>query len=186
MYSLKDIMLGAEVNIKYGTWLRNIVFEYIYTKYQSGPYNHDRTQNISDHVAGLDDYYNHNTYTGWQHWGQVIGNPLYRSPLYNTDGRIEVQMNRFYAFHLGVDGSPTERLDYRVLATYQKGWGTYDQPFTKARFNVSFLAEAAYKFDHNWTVKGGYAMDFGNKQMLGHNAGFQLTVTKHGLLTKKK
>lgn len=184
MYSLKDIMLGAEVNIKYGTWLRNIVFEYLYTKYQSGPYNHDRTQNISDHIAGMDDYYNHGTYTGWQHWGQVIGNPLYRSPIYNDNGCIYVYNNRFYAFHLGVDGNPTERLAYRVLATWQKGWGTYASPFCKAHHNVSFLAEATYRFNHNWTVKGGYAMDFGSNSMLGHNAGFQLTVSKSGWLTK--
>lgn len=184
MYSLKDIMLGAEFDLKYGTWLRSVVFEYIYTKYQSGPYNHDRTQNISDHIAGLDNYYNHSTYTGWQHWGQVIGNPLYRSPIYNSDGNIEVKDNRFYAFHLGFEGSPTERLDYRVLATYQKGWGTYFDPFTKAHTNVSFLLEAAYKFRYNWTVKGAYAMDFGSKKMLGHNAGFQLTVSKSGMLTK--
>ena len=37
LYDLKDMMLGVEVNLKYGTWIRDIVFEYIYTKYQSGP-----------------------------------------------------------------------------------------------------------------------------------------------------
>ena len=63
MYSLKDMMLGAEMSSKYGTWLRNIVFEYLYTKYQSGPYNHDRTQNSSDHISGTDDYYHHSAYT---------------------------------------------------------------------------------------------------------------------------
>ena len=31
---LKDIMLGAELNLPHGTWLRNVVFEYLYTKYQ--------------------------------------------------------------------------------------------------------------------------------------------------------
>ena len=56
MYSLKDMMLGAEFDLKYGRWLRSLVFEYIYTKYQSGPYNHDRTQNIGDHIAGMDDF----------------------------------------------------------------------------------------------------------------------------------
>ena len=186
MYSLKDMMLGAEFDLKYGRWLRSLVFEYIYTKYQSGPYNHDHTQNIGDHIAGLDDYYNHSIYTGWQHWGQVIGNPLYRSPIYNKDGTIEVRNNRFYAFHLGMEGSPTERFDYRVLTTYQKGWGTYGSPFTKAYRNFSFLLEAKYRFNHDWTVRGGYAMDFGSEKMYGHNAGFQLTVTKSGLLTKKK
>jgi len=181
VYKLKDIMLGTEVNIKYGSWLRNIVFEYIYTKYQSGPYNHDRTRNISDHMAGVDDYYNHSFYTSFQHWGQVIGNPLFRSPLYNTDGTIEVKDNRFQALHIGFDGRPTENLDYRVLATWQEGLGRYTDPFTKAHHNVSFLVEAAYRFKQNWKVKGAYAMDFGSSKMLGHNAGFQITVSKSGV-----
>ena len=187
-YKLKDIMLGTELNLKYGRWLRNVVFEYMYTKYQSGPYNHDRTKNIPDHLAGSDNYYNHSTYTGWQHWGQVMGNPLYRSPLYNTDGVISVKDNRFVAFHLGFDGSPTDCLDYRVLATYQSGLGTYDDPFTKAHHNVSFLVEAQYHFPRHWSVRGAYGMDFGSEKMLGHNAGFQLTVAKSGVfhLSKNK
>ncbi len=182
MYSLKDIMLGAELNLKYGRWLRNIVFEYIYTKCQSGPYNHDHTLNIPDHLSGTDDYYNHSHYTGWQHWGQVIGNPLYRSPIYNTDGTIEVKDNRFVAYHLGFDGKPSERMGYRALFTYQKGWGTYAKPFTKKHHDVSFLLEADYRFNHGWNVRGGYGMDFGSNQMLGHNAGFQLTISKKGSL----
>ena len=34
--------------------------------------------------------------------------------------------------------------------------------------------------------KSFITMDFGSEKMYGHNAGFQLTVTKSGLLTKKK
>lgn len=181
-YALKDMLWGMELNLKNSRWLRNVVFEYIYTKYQSGPYNHDHTLNIPDHVAGMDDYYNHNIYTGWQHWGQVIGNPLFRSPIYNTDGKIMVQNNRFIAYHLGFDGQPTKRLGYRAMATYQKGWGTYDEPFTKEHHNMSFLLESQYDFNHGWSVKAGYAMDFGSNQMLGHNAGFQFTISKKGLL----
>lgn len=180
-YALRDMMLGGEFHMKYGTWLRNIVLEYIYTKYQSGPYNHDRTQNISDHVAGLDDYYNHSVYPGWQHWGQVMGNPLFRSPIYNTDGNINVRDNRFWALHLGISGQPTERLDYRLLGTYQEGWGTYDIPFTRKHHNISFLVEAGYRFNHGWKARLGYAMDFGSQQMLGHNAGAQLTISKSGV-----
>lgn len=180
-YALRDMMLGGEFHMKYGTWLRNIVLEYIYTKYQSGPYNHDRTQNISDHVAGLDDYYNHSVYPGWQHWGQVMGNPLFRSPIYNTDGYINVRDNRFWALHLGISGQPTERLDYRLLGTYQEGWGTYDIPFTRKHHNISFLVEAGYRFNHGWKARLGYAMDFGSQQMLGHNAGAQLTISKSGV-----
>ncbi len=186
VYGLKDMMLGAEFNLKYGTWLRNVVFEYIYTKYQSGPYNHDHTKNISDHMAGMDDYYNHSVYTGYQHWGQVMGNPLYRSPIYNTDASIWVSDNRFVAFHLGIDGQPTSRLGYRLLGTWQKGWGTYDEPFTKAHHNISFLAEATYALPKRWTVKAAYAMDFGSREMLGHNAGLQLTVGKTFMGKKAK
>ena len=180
-YALRDMMLGAEFNLKYGTWLRDIVVEYLYTKYQSGPYNHDRTQHISDHISGIDDYYNHSVYTGWQHWGQVIGNPLYRSPIYNTDGIIDVRDNRFWALHLGVGGSPTERLNYRVLGTYQEGWGTYEKPFTRRHHNISFLTEASYRFNHGWKTTLGYAMDFGSRLMLGHNAGAQITISKTGV-----
>ena len=180
MYELKDIMLGAELNLKYGHWLRNIVLEYLYTKYQSGPIYHDHTMNIPDHIAGYDDYYNHGTFLGWQHWGQVMGNPLYRSPIYNENGRIYVENNRFMAFHLGVDGCLTPRISYRVLATYQDGLGTYDNPYLSKHHNVSFLVEANCHLRHGWQLRGAYAMDFG--AILGHNAGLQITLSKSGLL----
>lgn len=182
LYSLKDIMLGGELNLRRGRWIRDIVVEYLYTKYQSGPINHDHTRNIPDHVAGRDDYYNHGNYTGWQHWGQVIGNPLYRSPIYNDNGQIMVKDNRFVAWHMGIDGQPAERLDYRVLASWQRGYGTYNDPYVKPRHNVSFMAEATYRLPRQWTVSCAYGMDFGG--ILGHNAGLQLTISKSGLIGK--
>lgn len=116
----------------------------------------------------------------------MIGNPLYRSPIYNNDGYIDIRNNRFIAYHLGFDGQPTQRLGYRILGTYQKGWGTYSNPFTKKHHNVSFLVEGHYDFPHQWQLKAGYAMDFGSEKMLGHNAGMQITISKRGLLTKRK
>lgn len=183
LYDLKDIMLGTELNLKHGTWLRDVVFEYIYTKYQSGPLYHDRTPSMSDHIGGLDDYYNHSLYTGWQHWGQVMGNPLYLSPIYNDNGSIGVKNNRFYAFHLGLGGRPVPNLGYRVLATWQKGFGTYFDPYTEPRHNTSFMVEATYDFVGRalggFCISGAYAMDFG--RILGDNYGFQLTIRKTGL-----
>ena len=182
LYDLKDMMLGADINFKYGSLLKNIVVEYLYTKYQSGPIYHDHTVTIPDHIGGIDNYYNHNIYSGWQHWGQVMGNPLYRSPIYNTNGTINVDDNRFMAFHVGIDGNLSANASYRLLATYQEGLGTYASPYLDKRHNISFLAEAAYKFTGNtlggWSVKCGYGMDFGG--ILGSNAGFQLTVSKKG------
>ena len=180
IYDLKDMMLGMELNLKYTRWVRDIVFEYLYTKYQSGPIYHDHTITISDHVAGIDDYYNHNIYTGWQHWGQVIGNPLYLSPIYNDDGTIVIKDNRFVAFHLGIGGEPTENLSYRILASFQQGLGTYDQPYYEKEYNTSFLVEAAYRFSHGWKATAAYGMDFG--KIRGNNYGLQLTLSKSGLL----
>ncbi|MBP3776177.1 MAG: hypothetical protein IJ552_03340 [Prevotella sp.] len=180
LYSLKDIMLGIELKLKQKTWLNNIVLEYIYTKYQSGPVYHDHTQNISSHISGRDNYYNHHIFTGWQHWGQVMGNPLYLSPLYNEDGVIEIRNNRFWAWHLGLSGNPLPDLHYRVLATYQKGWGTYYSPYIDPRKSFCFLAEASYELPHNWLLKGSLGMDSG--KIYGENYGIQLTVTKTGIL----
>lgn len=185
LYDFKDMMLGAELKLKECSFVNTIVFEYLYSKYQSGPIYHDYNINIPDHIGGLDDYYNHSIYTGWQHWGQVIGNPLYLSPIYNDDGKIEIKNNRFYAFHLGFNGSLVNNLHYRILATYQKGFGTYRNPYSNPRHNTSLLMEAEYFFPKksqfcSWSIKGAYSIDKG--KLHGNNHGFQFTISKSGLL----
>lgn len=182
VYNFKDWMLGTEIDWHYGTWLRSLVLEYLYTKYQSGPIYHDHTEGISDHIGGGDNYYNHGLYVSWQYFGQVIGNPLYRSPIYNTDGTLGVEDNRFVAWHLGISGQPFPRLSYRLLATYQSGLGTYTKPYTHARHNVSGMLELTYRLRHDWQVSGALGMDTGS--ILGHNYGLQVTVVKSGWLSK--
>jgi len=179
-YDLKDMMLGIELHLKKLGWLNTVVAEYIYTKYQSGPVYHDHTQNLSTHISGRDNYYNHNSFTGWQHWGMVMGNPLYLSPLYNKDGQIMVQNNRFVAWHFGLSGDPTTRLHYRLLATTQKGYGTYYQLYTEPRRNFSLLAEATYQLPAGWSVKGAFGWDDG--RIYGSQTGAQLTIVKKGLI----
>ena len=186
-YDFKDWMIGLEIHKKRDSWLQTIVLEYLYSRYQSGPIYHDHSEGWSEHISGKDDFYNHYIYTGWQHWGQVIGNPLYRSPIYNTDGTIRVANNRFVGFHLGLDGKPAENLSYRMLATYQWGYGTYDDPFDKKHENFSFLLEGKYDIKsrlpliNNTSVTLGYGMDVG-RILNGINYGFQLTIAKTGIL----
>ena len=179
LYDFSDWLLGVELNFKNKRWLRNIVLEYINTKYQSGPIYHDHTQGNQVHLGGSDNYYNHSIYPGWQHWGQAMGNPLFRSPIYNEDGRIFFTNNRFKAYHMGVNGEPARIIGYRLLATYQDVYGTYVEPFTKKQTNVSVMAEAQYSFSKRWSVTAAYGMDFG--ELLGDNAGFQLTIRKCGI-----
>ena len=186
-YDLKDWLLGASYRSKFKRTVSGVTFEYLYTKYQSGPVYHDHTQGWKDHISGRDNFYNHYVYTGWQHWGQAIGNPLYTAPLYNSDGKIYFHNNRFTAIHLGVDGYLRDNLYYRVLTTYEEAFGTYEDPFVDKKHDFSFLIEGRYDFTQSTgflqgcSVKAGYGMDFGSL-LGGINYGAQLTFTKTGLL----
>ena len=179
VYDMRDAMWGLELRLKRCRWVSKIVAEYLYTKYQSGPIYHDHTPHIHDQISGRDNYYNHLVFTGWQHWGQVIGNPLYRSPAYNENSLIMVMDNRFWAFHGGVSGRPTDDLGYRLLMTWQRGFGTYDYPLPSPQTNVSLMAEVAYspsrsKLLRGWSLKCAVGVDRG--ELLGDNIGLQLSV----------
>jgi hypothetical protein len=181
LYDLRDMMLGAEVQLKRQKWVTNIVAEYIYSKHQSGPVYHDRTPSLSDHIGGMDNYYNHYIHTGWQHWGMVNGNPLYRSPLYNGDKTIRTLNNRFKAWHFAIAGHPAEGLSYRLMWTWQQGLGTYDQPSTRPEYSRYYLAEVGYDFPQRsrlagWSIKAAFGLDHG--YWTGNNTGAQFTVAR--------
>ena len=181
MYGFKDMLLGAELRLKRTPWLSAIVLEYMYTKYQSGPVYHDHTPSMPDHTGGMDNYYNHHIFTGWQHWGQVMGNPLYLSPIYNTDGRIEVKNNRFTALHAGASGDISGNLHYRLLGSLQKGWGTYHVPYPDPRSSMSLMLEACYRFPQTsplggWSVTAAAGLDSG--ELRGTSQGLQMTIRK--------
>ena len=186
IYNFKDMMLGVELAFKYDYLVRHVLLEYIYTKYQSGPIYHDHTVNIPDHVGGDDNFYNHHLYRGWQHWGQVMGNPLFRSPAYNDDQTVMVKDNRFKALHFGIDGG-SGPLDYRLMATCQEGVGTYQDPYHHSHHNVSAMAEASWHFTtgtlRGWSLKGACAMDLGG--ILGNNYGVQMTIARQGIFPQK-
>lgn len=181
LYDLKDAQLGLELELKHCPWLRHLVVEFINTRYQSGPIYHDHNPALSDHIAGDDNYYNHYLYQGWSHWGQVMGNPLFRSPLYNTDHTLTVQDNRFYAWHFGASGVAGP-LAYRMLLSWQQGYGTYPYPFIQPQRNLSMLAEATYTpcadgWLGNSAIRLAWGMDHG--ALLGNNVGLQLSLIYH-------
>ena len=181
MYPLRDMQLGLELQMHCCPWLQSLVLEYLDTRYQSGPIYHDHNPGIGDHIGGADAYYNHYLYHGWSHWGQVMGSPLYRSPLYNTDQTLTVQDNRFYAWHCGMMGA-VGALGYRVLLSWQQGYGTYEYPLLRPARNLSWLAEATYTPSADGWLGGcalrvAVGMDHG--ALLGNNLGAQLSVIYH-------
>lgn len=173
LYPLKDIMLGAELSLKHFKWFDGVVIEYINTRYQSGPIYHDHTPNMSDHIGGRDSYYEHYLYPGWVHWGQVMGNPLYRSPIYNKDGTLTIKDNRFYAWHFGMSGNLLSNFRYRVLCSWQKGFGTYSSPYLYPQENLSMMGEMTYSFHDHYSIRVAAGFDRG--ELLGNNLGCQMT-----------
>lgn len=174
-YDLKDALVGIDVKLKKFTYVNQAVVEYIDSRYQGGPIYHDHTVSNSTHIAGRDNYYNHAKLSGWQHWGQVIGNPLFTSPIYNNDGSIAVNNNRFTAWHFALAGDPFEGLHYRAMLTWEKGLGTYDFPYLNPKENTSILLEAMYRMPGTrFTYTLAFGADFG--ELLGDNTGMQMTV----------
>lgn len=165
------------------------MYEYIKTTDQSGPIYHDHTPEIPDQVSGSDNYYNHGLYTGWQHWGMAIGNPLYVSPLYKGTRNLSFIGTRFKAHHLGFSGDPLPCLHYRIMITHERNLGNCSSDWTEARTLNSLLLEAAWSPQRlgrintsGWTAKLAFGLDRGS--LIGHNTGAQLTITKNGLITK--
>ena len=188
VYDFKDWLLGGELRLNGTPWLQKVVAEYVYSKYQGGPIYHDHTPNVAEHIVGRDNFYNHHLFSGWQHWGMVMGNPLYRSPIYNTDHTIEVKNNRFIAWHIGLMGEPLSRLHYRLLATYQQGFGTYYQLYYPPRRALNLLLETHYAFAEaskwaGWSVILAAALDAGT--LYRRQQGLQLTLRKTGWLNFK-
>lgn len=183
-YYWKDGLYGLEVTFPENRFIETLVYEYLGTREQSGPVYHDHTPEIPDQLGGRDNYYNHGIYTGWQHWGMGVGNPLLTSPIYNSDGEIIFKNNRVKAHHIGISGKPTNEIGYRVLFSHTRGWGTYSNPFLDVKKNSSMLLEATYTPGKlkGWQITGSFAFDHG--KLMGNNTGGMLLIRKTGLFGK--
>lgn len=181
-YTWKDCLLGFEVTFPKNRWISGAVYEYLYTKDQSGPVYWDHTPEIPEQVSGRDEYYNHYLYTGWQHWGMGIGNPLLISPIYNRDGLIRFKSTRLIGHHIGFMGQPWREVGYRVLLSYTRNWGTYSIPFAEVMDNVNGLLEINYspRKLKGWTGVISLGADGGD--LLGKSLGAMLTIRKTGWL----
>ena len=126
-------------------WVSDIVYEYIYTKSQSGD-AHERPatddemahQNPSDShygiiiLGGLDDYFNHSSYkSGWTYFGRTIGLPLFIPNTVDEEGIVKggIVNNRITAHHIGISGNIARLVPYRLMLTWSKNFGRYNQTY---------------------------------------------------------
>lgn len=185
-YGWKDALWGIEVELPKNPYVSTIVAEYLYSKDQTGPVNNDVNTGIPEQVSGRDNYYNHSVYTGWQHWGMGIGNPMMLSPVYNDNHMIYFMNTRVIGYHLGIAGEPTSELSYRLLLSYSRNWGTYNHPLPEVENSYNGLLEVSWQPRglKGWYGTAGVAADAGG--LLGKSIGLSLTIGKTGLFDFNK
>ena len=183
-YGIQDHLVGIDAKLPTNRIVSALTIEHMSTRNQSGAVYHDRTKSIPDKMNGKDDYYNHNIYTGWQHWGMAIGNPLITSPIYNENGRINFHNNRVKAWHFGLSGDPTSKLHWRLLLTFSQNWGRYATPFKDVLKQQYYMAEIGYKPYKLKGWSGILSLSLDHGDLIGNSFGTQLTIHKSFSLIK--
>ncbi len=169
------------------SWINGAVIEYIATRDQSGPIIWDTKDPINIQVSNLDNYYDHCYLPGWVHSGYTAGTPFITSPAYRSDtGNLSIFNNRVLALHAAVTGYITPQIDYRLLGSVQRGWGTYNDPFLDTQESLSLLVEVGYCPTSlpGWYGRVSIATDGGS--LLGNNQALQFTIRKEGIIPSYK
>lgn len=178
-YPWRDGLWGVEGKLPDNPYVSRIVYEFLYMKDQSGPVYWDKTDALPIQVSGRDQYYWHYIYGAWQHWGMIIGNPLILSPIYN-DGTLLLKSNRIIGHHLGLEGRPMPELGYRLLASFQRSWGTYKDPLPEVANCFNLLAEVSWRPPklRGWEGRLSFGLDAGS--LIGRSVGAQITISRSG------
>ncbi|MDR0347929.1 MAG: capsule assembly Wzi family protein [Tannerella sp.] len=179
-----DGLKGIQINLPI-PWVQSVVIENLSTLNQSGPfhfieYDHDK---YPGYGGGADNYYNNQEYrTGYSYFNRSIGSPLLISPEYNSNGDLGFKHNRIRAWHIGASGRILKQLNYRILLSDIKSFGTAYKPTLKKRTSMSFTTDFTYNLNDSWIFSASMAAD--NGSLLGDHFGFSLSVAKRGFLRK--
>lgn len=125
------------------------MIEYLDFTNQCGPIHyapgdHPGTS-MTTEATGADDYYNNATYNSYANYGLSIGTPALLAPLYQLNGFLIYRANAMRGFHVGVEGSLSPVLDYRVKGGYRKAWGTGYRLLPAPVHLTSLMAEATLR-----------------------------------------
>lgn len=181
----RDGLYGLEIDLPKNRFISTIVYEFITSRDQSGPILQNPTGDMMGQAGGKDWYYTHSFYQSWQHWGMSICNPHTLSPLYNKEANMTMPYSRIQSHHIGFDGTPCETIHYRVMGSWTKHWGSYEDPLPSPLNQLSLMGEVSFtpKRWAGWEFTGAIAYD--NSKLTGNNFGGMLTVCKRGWLIKR-
>lgn len=185
-----DGLWGLEYRAARPGIINGVVIEYIDLTNQGGPIHwaprdHQGTP-LNNQATGADDYYNNYAFNGYHALGMSIGSPFVQGPLYNTDGYTRYADNMMRGAHVGIMGNLTGELDYRIMASHRKSWGTPLIPRIKPVYATSFMVEATYspRRINGLGIKAQVAMDRGG--LTGDNTGALVSINYQGNFTLGK
>lgn len=178
--NMPDGLYGLEINLNKKQLISTILFEYIYTRDQSGS---NKNPDGSVRLKGNDNYYNHGEYGSMTYYGSVLGNPLLVSPMYNSNGynrSIYIYQNKIIAYHFGISGNINNELQHRIVLTYSRNYGSPLKLIQSHYTQFSSLAEVIYQPVNlkSWTFSGAIAYD-NAKHTIGKNFGGHLKIAKN-------
>jgi hypothetical protein len=104
--------------------------------------------------------------------------------MYNVDHRITTYHNRIKSHHIGLRGSPTNEINYRVLYTHIKSLGSYTVPIIDPLYANYFLLEVGYapKRVDGLSLQASLGANTG--KLLGNQLGGLLTLRWNGTIRK--
>ena len=174
-----DGLWGVTVRNARFPFIKGILYEYLNTTDQSGPY-HDKDGLV---YGGADNYFNNGIYqNGWTYYSRTIGTPFISSPLYNSNGAVSIQNNRVIVHHIGIEGD-VSGYAYKFLTSISNNYGTYSAPLaTDLRKNTSVLLEVKKQFPGLSNIELGCSVgaDFG--KLYGNSVGCLFSIRKIGNL----
>ena len=175
-----DGLWGVTVRNAKFPFVKGILYEYLNTTDQSGPY-HDKDGLV---YGGADNYFNNGIYqNGWTYYSRTIGTPFISSPLYNSNGGVSIiQNNRVIVHHFGVDGN-VSGYSYKLLSSFSKNYGTYSAPFaTNGIKNTSCLLEVSKRYPRWANLELGCSVGIDIGKLYGNSVGCLFSIRKAGNL----
>ncbi len=156
--------------------INSVLYERFYTMYQSGRLKPDHNLKSTE----VDNYFNHYFYqSGWTYHGFTIGSPLITSPELSTEKTRGISNNRLIAHHIGISGK-INIVNYRILATWSRNYGTYPMPFSESRHSGSLLFQFSNDYSRTKGLEAVLQFGVDRGEMYGNNMGIGVIVRKHG------
>lgn len=98
---------------------------------------------------------------------------------------MTIPYSRIRSHHLGFNGTPSEDFGYRIMASWTKHWGSYEDPLPTPLTQLSTMGEVVYtpKKLKGWKFIGAIAYD--NSRLIGNNFGGMISICKEGWFKRK-